>query len=200
MAGGKDPVKTTTALEYKAAVAGKNHHTDKGQRSAAHRINQISNAGASCDAVHFMHDKRQRTERQQLVEQIEREQICRHCYTEDNAIGHRKEGKESVLRVVVLHIFKGIKVCNRPEDRYNRHKHRAQAINVQRDGKVFTEDADENGISTRCCRQEDCQQRKCCHRNHRAQAHNIDIAAMGIFDRTHHHAQATQEGDKNQKQ
>ena len=109
--------------KQKASMLRQNDHTHKGQRCAAHGIQQVFQTRITSDLVHVMHDQRQRTQCQQLVKEIHGNHVCCKCDAKDDTIGHRKEGKESVLSLLMLHIFKSVKVRDGPQNSDDRRKH-----------------------------------------------------------------------------
>ena len=73
---------------------------------------------------------------QQLVEKVHGQDIRCKGNTQGNAIGDGIEQKEVFLMGFLLHVFKGIQGCQRPENRHQPGKYHGHTIYLNGDGKI----------------------------------------------------------------
>ena len=107
-------------------------HADKGGRGAGDGIDQVFDPGDLRFPRALMGDEGHRSQGEQLVEQVHRNEVAREGDAQGDAEAHGKEAEEAVLLVQVAHVFEGVQSGQGPEHRDQKRKHAAVAVEPQR--------------------------------------------------------------------
>ncbi|CAN4039636.1 phosphate signaling complex protein PhoU, partial [Dysosmobacter welbionis] len=135
--------------------------------------------------VHGVHHQRQRGQRQDLIEEIQRQKILGISDTQHHTVGHQPKSEEPVLMPLVGHIVQRVRRHQRPQHGHDGPIDHGRPVDPQGDGERLVESHHDAGQKAAPIEigQHDTGQRQCC----RCQGcrHDIDAPhppALGLQD------------------
>ena len=96
-------------------------------------------------SVLLVDDKRQGHQRQALIKDVEREQVCRERDGQRDGVAHRVVAEERVRTLLVLHVLKAVQRRQRPEDGYQTCENAAHAVHTERQRQLAVHVAENVG-------------------------------------------------------
>ena len=120
----------------RGAVVHQKHDADEGKGGTGQGVDQILLTGVAGLAVHPMHHQGQRSQSQQLIEEIQAQKVLGEGHAQHHAIAHGQEAEKPILASLVLHVLEGVKYRHRPEHGDDSAKDHGGSIDGQGDGEV----------------------------------------------------------------